>query len=213
MLNPSWRSQEQLQSLQCLGKLLGTALRCGIEVEVNLPNLVWRRLAGECPDWKADIKQIDAGLFETLNIVEQRTHAAQQQQQQQHNKDSSSNNSPTPGSTVEPEDETLGTSSAAAVDEALAGRTFVLSSCDGRELQLLPNGRNEALVPSKQPLYLECARKMRLHESALQIEELWSGLSQVIPVEPLALLTCEELTEHVCGRQDVDVELLKSCAV
>ena len=198
MLNPAWRSREQLEQLHCLGRLLGTALRCGIEVEVNLPLLVWRRMVAEVPNWRSDVRQVDAGLCETLSYI------LQHERQLSSRQVSVAASQPMGPPSLQPQ---------TAADEALAGRTFVLPSCDGRELQLVPNGRVQPLTPSNYPLFASLATRMRLHESAVQMEELFSGLAQVIPMDPLALLTCDELTEHVCGRQDVDVDLLKSCAV
>ena len=187
MLNPAWRSKEQLTQLNCLGKLLGTALRCGIEIEVNLPLLVWRRLCGERPQWGNDIRQVDAGLFEALRYLEERI--------QERNATAKQNVTDT------------------AEGDPMNGRVFTLPSCDRRETQLVPNGRAKPVTPQNWALFLRGARRLRLHESAAQTEELIAGLAQVIPVEPLALLTCDELTEHVCGRQDVDVDLLRRCAM
>jgi other hect domain ubiquitin protein ligase E3 len=49
----------------------------------------------------------------------------------------------------------------------------------------------------------------KINESKLQIKRIIHGLSQLIPLPYLNLLTGEELRLAVCGRPKVDVDLLK----
>lgn len=44
-----------------------------------------------------------------------------------------------------------------------------------------------------------------------KVEAIRRGLASVIPIEHLRLFTWDELEEFVCGRKEVDIDLLESC--
>ncbi len=44
-----------------------------------------------------------------------------------------------------------------------------------------------------------------------KVEAIRRGLASVVPIEHLRLFTWDELEEFVCGRKEVDIDLLESC--
>ena len=49
----------------------------------------------------------------------------------------------------------------------------------------------------------------RINESEVQINSIRNGLSKIIPLSILQLFTGKELSMLVCGRKDVDIDLLR----
>ena len=57
--------------------------------------------------------------------------------------------------------------------------------------------------------YNKLIENTRLNESKLQAEAVKRGLIQIIPEGLISLLTWRELEIKVCGKPDIDLELLK----
>jgi hypothetical protein len=53
------------------------------------------------------------------------------------------------------------------------------------------------------------AESARLNESRLQIDAIRQGMLDVISEEVLNLLTWKELESRVCGKPEIDIDLLK----
>lgn len=45
----------------------------------------------------------------------------------------------------------------------------------------------------------------------MQVEAIRNGLASVVPIEHLRLFSWDELEVFVCGRKDVDIDLLEAC--
>ena len=70
------------------------------------------------------------------------------------------------------------------------------------------------LVLSKSTLqerlkYISMLVYYRLNEAEMQINSIKQGLSKIIPLSILQLFTGKELSMLVCGKRDVDIDLLK----
>ena len=80
---------------------------------------------------------------------------------------------------------------------------------DGNLKDLIPNGSSIA-VPFQEKLhFVKAAVQARLEESGIQLDAIKRGISKVIPSSLLNLVTSKELETWVCGRNVVDVKLLR----
>ena len=64
VLNPGACSDEDLQNIYELGRLVGVAVRCGVQLDLDMPSIWWKRCVGE-PITRADLREIDFAFFST----------------------------------------------------------------------------------------------------------------------------------------------------
>ncbi|KAE9153467.1 hypothetical protein PF006_g2417 [Phytophthora fragariae] len=161
-----------------LGKLIGTAVRHGLQMGLDLPALVWRPLAG-LEVSRAHLESVDVATANNLNRVEE-----------------------------------LGTDTETAAEEAgevLGYLTLSTTLSDGVEVPLVPQGEKMAVTLANRELYVQLVEKTRLTESSQQLASLKDGLASVLPMELAPLFTPRELEVLICGRREVDVDLLRQC--
>ncbi|XP_076014530.1 putative E3 ubiquitin-protein ligase HERC1 isoform X2 [Genypterus blacodes] len=87
--------------------------------------------------------------------------------------------------------------------------SFMAHSADGRLVPVIPGGQNIGLTFDNRTEYVERALEYRLHEMDSQVAEIRDGMSAIIPVPLLSLLTAQQLEQLVCGLPEVSVEMLK----
>uniref|UniRef100_A0A8C1RPW7 E3 ubiquitin-protein ligase HERC1 n=1 Tax=Cyprinus carpio TaxID=7962 RepID=A0A8C1RPW7_CYPCA len=87
--------------------------------------------------------------------------------------------------------------------------SFVAHSADGTLVPMIPGGHNVPLTFSNRNDYVERALHYRLHEMDRQVAAVREGMSSIIPVPLLSLLTARQLEQLVCGLPEVSVEMLK----
>ncbi|XP_053334016.1 probable E3 ubiquitin-protein ligase HERC1 isoform X3 [Clarias gariepinus] len=87
--------------------------------------------------------------------------------------------------------------------------SFVAHSADGKLVPVVPGGHNLPLTFSNRAEYVERALEFRLHEMDRQVSAVREGMSSIIPVPLLSLLTARQLEQLVCGLPEVSVEMLK----
>ncbi|XP_053195611.1 probable E3 ubiquitin-protein ligase HERC1 [Scomber japonicus] len=87
--------------------------------------------------------------------------------------------------------------------------SFMAHSADGRLVPVVPGGQNISLNFSNRTEYVERALDYRLHEMDSQVAAVREGMSTIIPVPLLSLLTAQQLEQLVCGLPEVSVEMLK----
>ncbi|XP_052393189.1 probable E3 ubiquitin-protein ligase HERC1 isoform X2 [Carassius gibelio] len=87
--------------------------------------------------------------------------------------------------------------------------SFVAQSADGTLVPMIPGGHNVPLTFSNRNDYVERALHYRLHEMDRQVAAVREGMSSIIPVPLLSLLTARQLEQLVCGLPEVSVEMLK----
>ncbi|XP_054612956.1 probable E3 ubiquitin-protein ligase HERC1 isoform X1 [Dunckerocampus dactyliophorus] len=87
--------------------------------------------------------------------------------------------------------------------------SFMAHSADGRLVPVIPGGQNVSLNFSNRTEYVERALEYRLHEMDSQVSACREGMSTIIPVPLLSLLTAQQLEQLVCGLPEVSVEMLK----
>uniref|UniRef100_A0A6Q2XRL6 HECT-type E3 ubiquitin transferase n=1 Tax=Esox lucius TaxID=8010 RepID=A0A6Q2XRL6_ESOLU len=83
------------------------------------------------------------------------------------------------------------------------------SSLDGKLVPVVPGGHNISLTFSNRNDYVERALDYRLHEMDRQVAAVREGMSSIIPVPLLSLLTARQLEQLVCGLPEVSVDMLK----
>ncbi|XP_036385733.1 probable E3 ubiquitin-protein ligase HERC1 isoform X2 [Megalops cyprinoides] len=87
--------------------------------------------------------------------------------------------------------------------------SFTAHSADGRLVPVVPGGYNIPLTFANRNEYVERALHYRLHEMDRQVVAVREGMSSIIPVPLLSLLTAKQLEQLVCGLPEVSVEMLK----
>uniref|UniRef100_A0A8C4H0W8 HECT-type E3 ubiquitin transferase n=1 Tax=Dicentrarchus labrax TaxID=13489 RepID=A0A8C4H0W8_DICLA len=87
--------------------------------------------------------------------------------------------------------------------------SFMAHSADGRLVPVVPGGQNISLNFTNRTEYVERALDYRLHEMDSQVAAVREGMSTIIPVPLLSLLTAQQLEQLVCGLPEVSVEMLK----
>uniref|UniRef100_A0A672ZRT2 HECT-type E3 ubiquitin transferase n=1 Tax=Sphaeramia orbicularis TaxID=375764 RepID=A0A672ZRT2_9TELE len=87
--------------------------------------------------------------------------------------------------------------------------SFMAHSADGRLVPVVPGGQNISLTFVNRTEYVERALDYRLHEMDSQVAAVREGMSTIIPVPLLSLLTAQQLEQLVCGLPEVSVDMLK----
>lgn len=180
MLNPSCGNTSvangpmALELYRFLGKLIGTAVRHGLQMGLDLPALIWHPLAS-LPLSSVNLESIDVA---TSNLLRQISQIAEN----------------TPDR-----------------EERLDYLSFTTHLSDGTEVELIPNGEQKKVLWKNRMEYIDFVKRKRLTESVQQLQALQDGLASVLPMEVASLFTPQELEVLICGRRQVDVQLLKQC--
>ncbi|KAM3873957.1 putative E3 ubiquitin-protein ligase HERC1 [Diretmus argenteus] len=87
--------------------------------------------------------------------------------------------------------------------------SFMAHSADGKVVPVVPGGQTISLSFANRTEYVERALEYRLHEMDSQVAAVREGMSTIIPVPLLSLLTARQLEQLVCGLPEVSVEMLK----
>ncbi|KAF4017395.1 hypothetical protein G4228_009189 [Cervus hanglu yarkandensis] len=88
--------------------------------------------------------------------------------------------------------------------------SFVGQSADGKMVPIIPGGNSIPLTFSNRKEYVERAIEYRLHEmDRQQVAAVREGMSWIVPVPLLSLLTAKQLEQMVCGMPEISVEVLK----
>ncbi|XP_057693743.1 probable E3 ubiquitin-protein ligase HERC1 isoform X2 [Corythoichthys intestinalis] len=87
--------------------------------------------------------------------------------------------------------------------------SFVGQSADGKMVPIIPGGNSIPLTFSNRKEYVERAIEYRLHEINLQVAAVREGMSWIVPVPLLSLLTAKQLEQMVCGMPEICCDVLK----
>ncbi|XP_005987770.1 probable E3 ubiquitin-protein ligase HERC1 isoform X3 [Latimeria chalumnae] len=87
--------------------------------------------------------------------------------------------------------------------------SFVGQSADGKMVPIIPGGSSIPLTFSNRKEYVERAIEYRLHEMDRQVAAVREGMSWIIPVPLMSLLTAKQLEQMVCGMAEISVDVLK----
>jgi hypothetical protein len=86
---------------------------------------------------------------------------------------------------------------------------FDVVSSAGHIYELIPGGKDTPITFDNFKEYCTRYREYRLNEFRRQIEYIHQGLCSVVPNHFLTLLKDSELEESVCGKSQIDIQLLK----
>ncbi|XP_062242430.1 probable E3 ubiquitin-protein ligase HERC1 isoform X5 [Platichthys flesus] len=87
--------------------------------------------------------------------------------------------------------------------------SFVGQSADGKMVPIIPGGTSIPLSFSNRKEYVERAIEYRLHELDRQVAAVREGMSWIVPVPLLSLLTAKQLEQMVCGMPEICCDVLK----
>ncbi|AWP01059.1 putative E3 ubiquitin-protein ligase HERC1 [Scophthalmus maximus] len=87
--------------------------------------------------------------------------------------------------------------------------SFVGQSADGKMVPIIPGGNSIPLTFSNRKEYVERAIEYRLHEIDRQVAAVREGMSWIVPVPLLSLLTARQLEQMVCGMPEICCDVLK----
>jgi len=88
------------------------------------------------------------------------------------------------------------------------GFTFTYSSSDETVVELKDNGDNIPVTWHNRQEYVHLVKQFRANECRQQVMAIRRGLTSVVPARFLSILTWKELEMEVCGRPDIDIDLL-----
>ncbi|CAM9945686.1 unnamed protein product, partial [Discosporangium mesarthrocarpum] len=172
-----------------LGKLVGMAVRHGLQMGLDLPSTVWRPLV--ClPLSLVHLRSIDE--LATKKGLEEEVKTSKKGMEKLKDNSSKPNES-------------------AAVPQEWEELNFTTHLSDGSEVPLIPGGEQEAVRLDNWSDYVQRSEVCRLGESSPMLRAFREGLATVLPVELFAIFTPTELERLVCGVRQVDVGLLQQC--
>ncbi|XP_067888501.1 probable E3 ubiquitin-protein ligase HERC1 isoform X5 [Heterodontus francisci] len=87
--------------------------------------------------------------------------------------------------------------------------SFVGQSANGKVVPIIPGGSSIPLTFGNRKEYVERAIEYRLHELDQQVAAVRHGMSAIVPVPLLSLLTERQLEQLICGMPEVNVDTLK----
>jgi len=176
-----------LEMYNFLGQLLGIALRCKVTPRWDLPAPFWKALVGQ-PYEPEDLKSFDETAYTMISELKRLKQCAEVPQ----NKSLQSNVA-------------LG-----QLQDVLFGMNWVTRLSDGSEFELCEGGSQKSVSIDELDEYIDAIVHCRLHESATALVAIRDGLCSVVPSAVLPLLTWEELQLSICGRQEVNIDLLEA---
>ena len=93
--------------------------------------------------------------------------------------------------------------------DAFPNQTYTVVTCEGKPVDLVPNGSTKPVTFDTRLDYVRKAVQYRVAECDAQIDAIRRGIGAIVPTYLLALFTGSEIEYLICGSADVDVKLLK----
>ena len=93
-------------------------------------------------------------------------------------------------------------------DEIL-DRNFTCKLSDGSEVELVPHGANRKVTFQNRIEFARLMLETRLQEAELQTLTIRKGFTSIVPEVLLRLVSPKDLEIRVCGKNQIDFELLK----
>lgn len=184
-VNPAATTPACMAMWEFLGLLVGIALRTGNPLDLDLPSLVWKRLSGE-PVTIGDVAAIDMQAAVRLRDIA-------------HGVGSAGGQSPSREAWTR-----------MARDLQLR---FTARGGDGREVELVPGGREIPVTWERRAEYVSLVQRFRTTEGQAQCEAMLRGVATQVPMHLLSLFTWHEVEYMACGSATIDVDFLRENTV
>ncbi len=197
-INPSYNGINALEQYEFLGVLMGICIRTGVHLTLDLCSLVWKQIVNEKINLE-DILQYDEGLYNIIKTIYYYDPNSINKKKENNSNEISEDNNPI---NKEKED----------IDEIFNYNTIL---SDGTLKYFNQNSKEKKeLILSKSTVqerlkYISMLLYYRLNEAETQINSIKQGLSKIIPLSILQLFTGNELSMLVCGKKEVDIDLLR----
>ncbi|CAM9138781.1 unnamed protein product [Choristocarpus tenellus] len=172
-----------------LGKMVGMAVRHGLQMGLDLPSTVWRPLVG-LPLTLNHLGSIDVLAAKALERVIEKGCGQESK-----------------GFGADPNGQKNEIASPTEWEEL----SFTAHLSDGSQVPLKSGGENENVKLDNWREFVQRSELCRLRESAPMLQAFREGLAAVLPVELFSIFTPKELERLVCGVRQVDVDLLHQC--
>jgi hypothetical protein len=180
-------SQLYLEMYHFVGQFLGIALRSNVHLDLLLPSIVWKALVGESLEWE-DLELFDSSSCHVLRELISLCDTG----------------------VLEEESDDL-------IQEILDELSWSATISDGSEVDVrtgLIKDDKDDLVTEKWNIdkiirYCKGNIKCRLLESQAALRAMSEGLRSVVPACALGIFSWYELELRVCGRSEIDINLLK----
>ncbi|CAF3887263.1 unnamed protein product [Adineta steineri] len=163
-----------------VGQLMGMAIRKKHYLDLKFPSLLWKQLVRETITTE-DIEGINVQSFTIIDEIEKII-------KQSSDADISNND---------------------LIRNTLDELRFEVVCSSGQTYELIPGGKDFPVTILNFKEYSTSYREFRLNEFYRQIEFIRQGLYSIVPGYFLGLFTADELEEAVCGKGNMDIELLK----
>jgi hypothetical protein len=181
------KSPLAIQMFEFVGKLMGLSLRTKATLPFHFPAFVWKGVVGTAIT-REDLEGVDAMTVQFLETLE--------------------GVSASHGMAQADEDVSM---SAEEFDAAYAGVAFFsVSGSDGKDVELIPGGKQIPVTWSNRRDYCRMAERYRLHEIDLQLAAMRRGLACMVPLRILQLFTWQQVEELVAGKTEIDVAYLRA---
>jgi E3 ubiquitin-protein ligase HERC2 len=199
---PKQRAPVALSAYEFVGKLIGIVLRTKQYLDIRLAPPVWDRIAQPAISAKA---AMSASQENAAGAMSGRSIEASLVQL-------SSTDAATAGqlSSIIHCDTKDNITDEASFQRIYDGDLrFLINSADGREVELIPNGRSTPVTFNNRRRFAELALAYRAGECDVHIAAIRRGLHSVVPKRALGLFSGPELETLVCGSSKIDIDLWK----
>jgi E3 ubiquitin-protein ligase HERC2 len=166
-----------------LGRLLGTAGRHDIQLPLSLSALVWKPCVG-APLQRADLESVDKMLARGLTDIDAcRLDASDE---------------------VAVLQDALRSAGGSVSTAAITAATIVTSGIDSDDGG--SSGSAQQLSAAKRRRLVSTVERLSMTRNSASLEELYSGIGAVLPVEQLAVFTAAEAEALFCGVPEVSIQ-------
>ncbi|XP_029685253.1 LOW QUALITY PROTEIN: probable E3 ubiquitin-protein ligase HECTD4 [Takifugu rubripes] len=193
ILTPCPISYAEEQLLHFFGQLLGIGIRADVPLPLDLLGSFWKGLVGDPLDPEQDLQEADVLTYNYVKKFENVTDDAE----------------------LEALCAEICSQHYSGESPDSPGRpccTFTYITMTGEEVELCRGGRSLAVSWENKDVYARAVRSLRLRE--LQNPECMTavraGLSSIIPLQLLTMLTPLEMELRTCGLPHINLEFLKA---
>lgn len=199
MPSPGQCSHSSLEQFRFIGQMIGVSIRGKVQLKLNLPPLFWKVLTGQKLTI-GDMEAVDTGFPHLVGKMREQARVMT-------------------AAAAAAAGDSASSSVVGGIEADEFGSMFGLDSftcllSDGKTVfELVSDGASRPVTLANFEEWIQLATHARLHETALQMGALRSGLASIVPLHLLCFFSWSELERLVCGLADFPVSLLQSVTV